>query len=130
MQTILIAEDNEDLRGMLGQFFGANGYRTVEAADGHEAVEAAARERPDLIIMDLGMPGLDGLSAIAEIRRRAPADETPVVIVSAYDRLEFRTEAVAAGCAGFITKPVEPAELLKTIRLLLERVEGDDAATA
>lgn len=124
MRTILIAEDNEDLRGMLSQFLCANGYRTVGAADGHEAVEAAARERPDLIIMDLRMPGMDGLSAVAEIRRRAPADETPVVIVSAYDRLEFRTEAVAAGCAGFITKPVEPAELLKTIRLLLERVQG------
>ncbi len=130
MQTILIAEDNDDLRNMLGQFLGANGYRTVGAADGHEAVEAAARERPDLIIMDLGMPGMDGLSAVVEIRRRAPSDETPVVIVSAYDRLEFRTEAVAAGCAGFITKPVEPAELLKTIRLLLERIEGDAAAHA
>ncbi len=129
MRTILIAEDNEDLRGMLGQFLGANGYRTVGAADGHEAVEAAARERPDLIIMDLGMPGMDGLSAVAEIRRHE-SDETPVVIVSAYDRLEFRTEAVAAGCAGFITKPVDPAELLKTIRMLLERVEGDAAAPA
>ena len=130
MRTILIAEDNEDLRGMLGQFLGANGYRTVGAADGHEAVEAAARERPDLIIMDLGMPGMDGLSAVAELRRRAPSRETPVVIVSAYDRLEYRTEAVAAGCAGFITKPVDPAELLKTIRLLLEAVEGDAAAHA
>ena len=130
MRTILIAEDNEDLRGMLAQFLGANGYRAVGAADGHEAVEAAASERPDLIIMDLGMPGMDGLSAVAEIRRRAPADETPIVIVSAYDRLEFRTEAVAAGCAGFITKPVDPAELLKTIRLLLERAEGDAAAPA
>jgi DNA-binding NarL/FixJ family response regulator len=80
--------------------------------------------------MDLGMPGLDGLSAIAEIRRRAPSDATAIVIVSAYDRLEFRTEAVAAGCAGFITKPVDPAELLKTIRLLLEPAEGDVAAPA
>jgi DNA-binding response OmpR family regulator len=71
---------------------------------------------------------MDGQSAVAELRRRPPADETPVVIVSAYDRLEFRTEAVAAGCAGFITKPVDPAELLKKIRLLLERVEGDSAA--
>lgn len=129
LQTILIAEDNDDLRGMLGQFLGANGYRTVGAADGHEAVEAAGRERPDLIIMDLGMPGMDGLSAVAEIRRHVPAGEVPVLIVSAYDRIEFRTEAVSAGCVGFVTKPVDLPALLETIRLLL-RQEGDGGAAS
>lgn len=126
MPTILIADDNDDLRVMLSQFLGANGYMASEAADGHEAVEAAIRGRPDLIIMDLGMPGMDGLSAVAEIRRRDPGNETPVLIISAYDRLEYRTEAVGAGCVGFMTKPVEPVELLRTIKLLLrqEDVEG------
>lgn len=124
MPTILIAEDNEDLRSMLGQLLEANGYGLLEAADGHQAVEAAVRERPDLIVMDLGMPGMDGLSAVAEIRRRGAAGETPIIILSAYDRLEYRTEAVHAGCAGFIAKPVDPAELLKTIRLLLRAGES------
>jgi DNA-binding NarL/FixJ family response regulator len=77
--------------------------------------------------MDLGMPGMDGLSAVAELRRHVPAAETEVLIVSAYDRLEYRTEAVAAGCGGFMTKPVEPTALLKTIRLLLRQDEGDEA---
>lgn len=130
LPTILIAEDNEDLRGMLGQFLTANGYSVVEAADGHEAVEAAARERPDLIVMDLGMPGMDGLSAVAEIRRRAPADAPPVLIASAYDSLEYRTEAVGAGCVGFLAKPLDPTELLKTIRMLLGTDEEDVAASA
>ena len=125
MTTILIADDNDDLRVMLSQFLGANGYRALEAADGHEAVEAAARERPDLIVMDLGMPGLDGLSAVAEIRRRDPSAGTPILILSAYDRLEYRTEALNAGCVGFIAKPVVPSELLKTIRLLLRADEVD-----
>lgn len=128
MPTILIADDNEDLRGMWSQLLEANGYRVLEAADGLEAAERAVGERPALVIMDLGMPGMDGLSAVAEIRRHVPASETEILIVSAYDRIEFRTEAVAAGCGGFMTKPVEPAALLKTIRLLRRREEGEAAA--
>ena len=128
MQTILIADDNEDLRRMLRQLLESQGYRVLEAADGREAAERAVRERPDLVIMDLGMPGMDGLSAVAEIRRHVPAPETQVLIVSAYDRLEFRTEAVAVGCGGFMTKPVDPAELLKAVRLLLRQDEGEAAA--
>ncbi len=124
MQTILIADDNDDLRDMFGRFLAANGYRVVGAADGHAAVAAAARDHPDLIVMDLGMPGLDGLAAVAEIRQQAAAAETPTLILSAYDRLEFRTEALNTGCVGFLVKPVEPAELLRTIRLLLPAGEG------
>ncbi|HEX8556761.1 MAG TPA: response regulator [Pyrinomonadaceae bacterium] len=125
MQTILIADDNKDLRGMLRQFFESHGYTVLEAADGREAAEAAVRERPALVIMDLGMPELDGLSAVAEIRRHVPASETEVLIVSAYDRLEYRTEAVAAGCGGFMTKPVDPSALLKMVRLLLRQEDGE-----
>ena len=128
LPTILIADDNDDLRGMWRQLLESNGYRVLEAADGREAAETAVRERPALVVMDLGMPGMDGLSAVEEIRRYVPAPETEVLIVSAYDRLEFRTEAVAAGCAGFMTKPVEPTALLKTIRLLLREEEYEAAA--
>ena len=124
MSTILIADDNEDLRDMLRQLLESHGYRVLEAADGREAAETTVRERPALVIMDLGMPDMDGLSAVAEIRRHVPAPETGILIISAYDRVEYRTEAVAAGCGGFITKPVEPTALLKTIRLLLQQGEG------
>ena len=127
MPTILIADDNKDLRGMWRHLLESHAYDVLEAADGHEAAERAVSERPALIIMDLGMPGMDGLSAVAEIRRHVPASETEVLIVSAYDRLEFRTEAVAAGCGGFITKPVDPATLLKMIRLLLRQEGGETA---
>jgi DNA-binding response OmpR family regulator len=127
LPTILIADDNEDLRGMLRQFLESHGYTVLEAADGGEAAEAAIRERPALVVMDLGMPGMDGLSAVAEIRSQVSAAETEILIVSAYDRLEYRTEAVAAGCGGFMTKPVNPAELLKAVRLLLRQDEGEAA---
>jgi len=131
LPTILIAEDNDDLRAMLRQLLEGDGYAVAEAGDGRAAVEATVGQRPDLIIMDLAMPDMDGLSAVAEIRRQAGgAAETPVLIVSAFDRIEYRTEAVSAGCGGFIVKPVDPAALLRTVRLMLrQEVEGDAAAT-
>ena len=124
MKTILIAEDTFDFREMLRHFLEAHGYRTLEASDGGQAVEVAARERPDLILMDLGLPGTDGLSAVAEIREHIPVAEMPILIVSAYDRLEYRTEAVSAGCSGYVTKPVDFDALLKTLDLLLQQGEG------
>jgi two-component system cell cycle response regulator DivK len=124
LKTILIAEDTFDFREMLRHFLEANGYRTLEATDGKQAVEVATRERPDLILMDLGLPLTDGLSAVAEIREHIPVAEMPVLIVSAYDRLEYRTEAISAGCSGYINKPVDLDALLKTLDLLLQKGEG------
>ena len=120
MPTILIAEDNEDLRGMLRQLLEANGYAVLEAADGREAAEVALRERPNVSLMDLGLPGVDGLAAVAEIRQHVSAIEMPILIISAYDRIEYRTEAISAGCSGFVTKPIDPTSLLQTIELLLQ----------
>jgi DNA-binding response OmpR family regulator len=117
--TILIAEDSEDLRDFLKTFLEGHGYRVVEARDGQEAVAAVMRERPDLVLMDLGLPGTDGLTAVRKIREHTPAAETPILIVSAYDRVEYRTEAVEAGCGGYLTKPLDSNQLLKTVRLLL-----------
>lgn len=117
--TILVAEDSEELRDFLKTFLEGHGYEVLEAREGREAVAAALRERPDLILMDLGLPGTDGLSAARKIREHSPATETPILIVSAYDRVEYRTEAVEAGCGGYLTKPIDPNLLLKTVRLLL-----------
>jgi DNA-binding response OmpR family regulator len=121
----LIAEDSDDLRGMLKQLLEAKGYGVLEVVDGREAVEAAVNARPDLVLMDLGLPGTDGLSAVAEIRGHIPVAEMPILILSAYDRLEFRTEAVGAGCSGYLTKPVDPDALLRTINLLLRREDAN-----
>ena len=127
-KTILIAEDNDDLRSLLKRLLEANGYSVLEAVTGREAVEVAMIERPGLVLMDLGLPGMDGLSAVTEIRGHIPVSEMPILIVSAYDRLEYRTEAVSAGCSGYITKPVDPSALLRTINLLLRKAEGSGGA--
>lgn len=128
LPTILIAEDSDDPRSMLTQFLEANGYRILEAVTGREAVKVALTERPELVLMDLGLPGVDGLSAVTEIREHIPVSEMPILIVSAYDRLEYRTEAVRVGCSGYITKPVDPGALLSTINLLLRKEEGSGGA--
>jgi len=130
LKTILIAEDSDDLRSMLTQFLGANGYRILEAVTGREAIDVAINRRPQLVLMDLGLPGTDGLSAVAEIREHIPVSEMPILMVSAYDGLEYRTEAVSAGCSGYINKPVDPAALLGTINLLLRHEEGNEGVAA
>jgi DNA-binding response OmpR family regulator len=104
---------------MLKELLVAEGYGVLEAVDGQQAAGLALSERPDLVLMDLGLPGTDGLSAVAEIREQIPSTELPIIIVSAYDRLEYRTEAISAGCYGYITKPIDPTALLQTIKLLL-----------
>ncbi|MDQ3920098.1 MAG: response regulator [Acidobacteriota bacterium] len=114
---------------MLRQLLEANGYRVLEAADGREAVGVAMTERPELILMDLGLPGTDGLSAVTEIREHVSVAEMKILIVSAYDRLEYRTEAISAGCSGYVTKPVDPAALLRTIDILLRRGEANEGVS-
>jgi DNA-binding response OmpR family regulator len=122
--TILIAEDSEELRDFLKTFLEGHGYRILEAREGREAISAALRERPDLILMDLGLPGTDGLTAVRKIREHTTAAETPILILSAYDRVEYRTEAVEAGCGGYLTKPLDSNLLLNTVRLLLQPDAG------
>jgi CheY-like chemotaxis protein len=80
--------------------------------------------------MDVGMPGLDGLSAAAEIRLRGDATAPQILVLSAYDTLEHRAEAIAAEAVGFVARPVVPSELLKTIGLLLWAEDGDASAPA
>src|SRR5437660_12054509 len=82
--TILLVEDFDDTRLMMKLWLGKNGYRVIEAENGREAIELAESERPDLIIMDLMMPGMDGLDATRRIREHASLRETPIVVGSAY----------------------------------------------
>lgn len=104
---------------MLSLLLRMNGYFTVEAADGQEAVELAQIERPDLILMDLNLPVLDGLKATRRILEGAETRDVPVVAVTAYGTPDYRLKALAAGCCAFLTKPLNKEELEKTIRRLL-----------
>lgn len=116
---ILIVEDADDVRLMLSTFLSSQGYSVTAAAAATEGVAAAVGARPDLIIMDLGLPDADGLSAIRAIRSDAGLAGVPVLVLTAYDAMQLRAEAVEAGCVGYMVKPVDPERLLETVRLFI-----------
>ena len=118
-RTILLVEDFDDTRLMMKLWLAKNGYRVIEAESGPQAIALAESERPDLIIMDLMMPGMDGLDATRRIRERAALRETPIVVVSAYGADEYRAKALAAGCTEYVPTPFEPSKLEVLIKNLL-----------
>jgi CheY-like chemotaxis protein len=112
---ILIAEDFEENRIALKLILKHSGFDVIEAEDGRQAVEAVRREKPDLILMDLTLPEIDGLQATREIRDMEEFRRTPIIIVSAHDNEEIRRQAAEAGGSEYISKPIEIEELKKLI---------------
>src|SRR5919202_5844993 len=104
--VVLVVEDFEDNRFMMRRLLEMSGYRVVEAVNGNQAVELAKRERPDIILMDLSLPQLDGLAATRRIRQQDGLSRVPIVAVSAHDSADFHAEALAAGCDEYVTKPI------------------------
>jgi len=118
-KTILLVEDFDDTRLMTKLWLTKKGYRVVEAENGQEAVVAAQREQPDLIIMDMMMPGVDGLDATRQIREYQSLQTTPIVAVSAYGADQYRHKALDAGCNEYVPTPFDPDALSKLIERLL-----------
>ena len=104
--TILVVEDYEDASLAMRLALEECGYRILEAADGDPSVEVAARDRNDIILMDLQLPVLDGLAATERIRRIPEMRETIIVAVTAHNEADFRERARAAGCYAFFRKPI------------------------
>jgi CheY-like chemotaxis protein len=114
-KLILVVDDEKAIRELLARVLTIAGYEIEAAADGHEALERVAARRPDLVLLDLMMPVLDGWSVLDRLREQA--DPPPVVVVSAY--LD-RGRVVAAGASGYLAKPFRSADLLKAVRRVLE----------
>ena len=122
--TVMVVEDFEDNRFMMRRLLEMSGYRVVEAENGEEAVRCAASEHPDLILMDLSLPLLDGLAATRTIRQNKDMRNVPVVAVSAHDTADFHAEALAAGCNEYVTKPIDFDQLESLLtRLLAEKAD-------
>ena len=117
--TVLLVEDTEDNRFMMRRLLEMSGYRVVEAMNGEEAVKLARAETPQLILMDLSLPVIDGLAATRLIRKVPALASTPIIAVSAHDTSDFQAEAVEAGCNSYVTKPIDFNELELLIRQLL-----------
>lgn len=119
-KTVLVVEDSADARAVIGGAISSYGYRVVEATDGREAVEAALRECPDLILMDLNMPVMDGLAATERIRElRERCGDVPIVAVTAFDTYGMRDAAKEVGCAAYLVKPLALDELESVVAGLL-----------
>ena len=112
---ILIAEDFEDNRIALILMLKLAGYEPLEAIDGQQAIDVIEREKPDLVLMDISLPTIDGLQATRTIRSNAEFQKLPIIIVSAHDNEQTRNEAEEAGGTNYITKPIEFEELKKVI---------------
>src|SRR5258705_10268571 len=106
-QLFLVVEDFEDSRFMMRRLLEMAGYSVVEATDGEQAVKLAVEKKPELILMDLSLPKLDGLAATRIIREQEDLGHVPIVAVSAHDSPESRVEALQAGCNEYVTKPID-----------------------
>lgn len=118
-RTILVVDDFDDARLLLRTWLERRGFRVVEAENGLQAINQAQTELPDLIIMDVQMPQLDGLSATRQIRNLKSMNSVPIVAVSAYGADLFRDQALAAGCNEYVSTPFEPSTLEGIIRSLV-----------
>jgi two-component system cell cycle response regulator DivK len=114
--TVLLAEDSEDTRYVLSLELRHRGCRVITAADGCEAVDAALVARPDLILMDLNLPRLDGLAATERIRAHGELDSVPIIAVTAFDTYGIREAALEAGCQEYLLKPLRPGALERALR--------------
>ncbi len=119
MAKILLVEDNEMNRDMLSRRLTRRGYTVVIAEDGQQGVDMAASERPDLILMDMSLPVMDGWEATRRIKQSEATKSIPVIALTAHAMSEDRDQALAAGCEDFDTKPVELDRLLEKINRLL-----------
>ncbi len=121
---ILIAEDFEENRIALKLILKHTGFDVIEAEDGQQAIKAVRQEEPDLVLMDISLPMIDGLQATREIRGDAKFERLPIIIISAHDNEDIRRQAAEAGASEYISKPIEIEELKKLIEGCLSVLRG------
>ena len=117
--TILVVEDHSDSRTLLSAWLRAKGYKVVEARNGKEGLLQANRLSPDLILMDLTLPELDGVEATRQIRARHVLSQTPIFAISGYAIHDVKADALDAGCTEVFGKPLDLESLLERIRATL-----------
>ena len=118
-KRILVVEDQEDLRGILRDLLAGSGYEMLEAPDGQTGVEKAKAEKPDLILMDIQMPVMDGYDATRRIKADPDLKPIPIVAVSSFAMKGDEEKARDPGCDHYVTKPYSPMQLLRTVRGLI-----------
>ena len=118
-KRILINDDHEDNRQILRDLLTSAGFDMIEAEDGQAGVAAAVAHRPDLILMDIQLPIMDGYEATRRIKADIKLSSTPIIVITSYALSGDEAKASAAGCDAYVTKPYSPRELLAKIRTFL-----------
>ena len=124
MQRILIVEDEQDIADLVGFNLERAGYEVLKAFDGVEGTTMAKRERPDLIVLDLMLPGRDGFAVFRELRRDTRTANTPVIMLTARAQTQDRIQGLEAGADDYLTKPFSPKELILRVQAILKRAEA------
>jgi two-component system cell cycle response regulator DivK len=119
-QKILVVEDNQDNRELVVKVLKINGYHVIEAVDGQEAIEKTRAENPDLILMDLFIPKIDGYEVTRRLKRDIDLKSIPIIALTAHAMKGDMEVALAAGCDGYIPKPIDVRELPKQIEHFLK----------
>jgi phosphate regulon transcriptional regulator PhoB len=125
-EKILIVEDEKDIVKMLEYNLKKEGFRTISAQDGEDALEYAAREHPDLIILDLMLPGMDGLEVCKELKKETKTALIPIIMLTAKVQESDRVVGLELGADDYVTKPFSPRELIARIKAVLRRVKEKD----
>ena len=115
-KRVLVIEDHEENRRILRYLLASGGFDMIEAVTGEEGIAAAEKERPDLILMDIQLPGLDGYEATRRIKGNPALRHIPIIVVTSYALSGDDVKAFAAGCDAYVTKPFVPRELLAKVR--------------
>jgi len=123
--TILVAEDNIDSREMMKVLLRSKGYGVFEAADGLQAVEVALTKLPDLILLDLQLPLLDGLRVTRNLRQHPKLRAVPIVVISGYDQNQHRQLSFDAGCNEYLSKPIDFGRLEEMLNTFVPLFEGE-----
>jgi len=123
-RVILVVDDQADNRDLLNTFLSSRGYGVVEACNGMEAIKAATKECPDLIIMDLSMPVMDGFNAVRVLREIPETSTVPVVACTAYDTATHREQALSVGFNEVLSKPINFNQLNSMVAQLLELLKS------
>lgn len=130
IQSILVADDERNIRMMLRTALESEGYLVREARTGHEALEAIEQGHPDLVLLDLNMPSMDGIAVLEELRTWPLGDRPRVAVLTAYGSIATAVKAIRLGAADFLEKPITPEELRNVVRSVLSEPELDRMTVA
>ena len=125
---VLVVEDERDIAALVAYHLTREGYRVSTAASGDEALETASRERPDIVVLDLMLPGLSGYEVLQELRRRTGLEEVPVIVLTARKEEADRVRGLELGADDYMTKPFSPQELVLRVGGILRRVRAPAVA--